>query len=52
MEGPALHLEPQGPAGEECLDGYLIRRTTNKATLDATTNAGEVEELESGSIQS
>ncbi|KAG7339316.1 SNF2 family helicase [Nitzschia inconspicua] len=34
-------LEMQGPNGEECLDGYLIRRNTMKATLDATTNAAE-----------
>jgi hypothetical protein len=34
-------LEMRGPDGEECLDGYLIRRNTSKATLAATTNAAE-----------
>ena len=33
-------LEIEGPEGEECLDGYLIRRNTDKSTLQATTNAG------------
>lgn len=34
-------IELQGPQGEECLDGYLIRRNTDPDTLAATTNAGE-----------
>jgi hypothetical protein len=33
-------LALEGPSGEECLDGYLIRRNTDKDTLAATTNAG------------
>ena len=36
-----IRLEVQGPDGEECLDGYLIRRNTDEQTLAATTNAGE-----------
>lgn len=32
-------IELQGPKGEECLDGYLIRRNTDEQTLAATTNA-------------
>ena len=35
-------IELQGPKGEECLDGYLIRRNTDEQTLAATTNAGEI----------
>ena len=38
-------LDLQGPEGEECRDGYLIRPRTNQDMLDATTtNAAEEEE--------
>jgi hypothetical protein len=36
-----FRLEVQGPSGEECLDGYIIRRNTDEETLAATTNSGE-----------
>lgn len=42
-------LEMQGPNEEECLDGYLIRRNTSKAVLDATTNAAEDDDDEDAS---
>ena len=38
-----FRLEVQGPKGEECLDGYLIRRNTEEQTLIATTNAGDAQ---------
>mmetsp|Transcript_27321 Transcript_27321/g.63976 ORF Transcript_27321/g.63976 Transcript_27321/m.63976 type:complete len:607 (-) Transcript_27321:30-1850(-) len=43
---PQVHvyrIEVRGPNGEECLDGYVIRRNTDTNTLAATTNAGEAE---------
>jgi hypothetical protein len=40
-EVSVYRIELQGPKGEECLDGYLIRRNTDEHTLAATTNAGE-----------
>ena len=43
---PEVHvyrIEVRGPNGEECLDGYIIRRNTDTKTLAATTNAAEEE---------
>jgi hypothetical protein len=34
-------IEVQGPAGEECLDGQLIRRNTDEETIAMAINAGE-----------
>ena len=34
-------IEVQGPNGEECLDGQLIRRNTNKENVAMAVNAGE-----------
>jgi hypothetical protein len=36
-------IELQGPNGESCLDRFLIDRTTDDATIKATTNAAEEE---------
>ncbi|KAL3937084.1 MAG: hypothetical protein SGARI_002285, partial [Bacillariaceae sp.] len=36
-----FRLEMQGPEGEECLDGHLIRRNTDAQTLCAATNTVE-----------
>ena len=34
-------IEVQGPEGEECLDGMLIRRNTDKETQSMAINSGE-----------
>lgn len=34
-------LEVKGPNGEECLDGQLIDRNTDEATIEAATNSSE-----------
>lgn len=34
-------IEVQGPKGEECLDGQLIRRNTNEENVAMAVNAGE-----------
>ena len=34
-------IEVQGPDGEECLDGHLIRRNTDKTTMEKAVNAGD-----------
>ena len=34
-------IEVRGPEGEECLDGFLIRRNTDKETIDQATNVGD-----------
>lgn len=34
-------IEVQGPEGEECLDGHLIRRNTDKETVEMAVNSGE-----------
>jgi hypothetical protein len=34
-------IEVQGPCGEECLDGQLIRRNTDDETVAMAVNAGE-----------
>ena len=41
---PLVHLyriEVQGPEGEECLDGMLIRRNTDEETKSMAINSGE-----------
>lgn len=41
---PTVHvyrIEVEGPNGEECLDGQLIRRNTDEETVQMATNAGE-----------
>lgn len=34
-------IEVQGPKGEDCLDGQLIRRNTDESTIAMAINAGE-----------
>lgn len=34
-------IEMKGPAGEECFDGQLIRRNTDKETIAMAINSGE-----------
>ncbi|MGK3745240.1 MAG: hypothetical protein ACI8RD_002831 [Bacillariaceae sp.] len=34
-------IEVKGPANEECFDGQLIRRNTDKETIDMAINSGE-----------
>lgn len=34
-------IEVQGPKGEECLDGHLIRRNTDKETIEMAVNADD-----------
>jgi len=41
---PEVHvyrIEIQGPNGEECLDGQLIRRNTDQENLEMAVNAGD-----------
>jgi len=41
---PVVHLyriQVTGPEDEDCLDGYLIRRNTNKETVAMAINAGD-----------
>ena len=34
-------IDVQGPRGEECLDGHLIRRNTDKETIEMAVNADD-----------
>jgi len=36
-----FRVEVIGPHGEECLDGQIIRRNTDKETVDQAVNAGD-----------